>query len=418
MDFQHLEDKVAAKLPPWQGRNITTIGRAALVKSVLTSQVVYHITSLNVPAGVLHNVNRIERAFLWSAQSQTSGAKCKVNWETVCRPTHLGGLGVLHLGKFARALRLRWPWVEWKDPTRLWVGLGNPCSEVDMDLFYSTTVITVGNGGKTPFWEAPWLRGKKPKDIAPLIFAASKRKKWVVRDALRDNAWVRQINPSINLTTNHIVEFVDLWVHLEQFELSPEIDDDISWKFEANGEYSAASAYRVQFLGSMTTTMNKTIWKVWAPPKVKFFSWLAIQNRIWTADRLEKRGWENCGLCTLCRRANETSAHLFFRCRFTLRVWRLVKEWLGLGALEIHQWQAERSIKHWWTNMSKPNTANRKAMASLTMLVGWAIWNERNARVFRKKSTPPFYILKLIQDEAKLWVTAGARHLSIIMPRE
>ena len=110
---------------------------------------------------------------------------------------------------------------------------------------------------------------------------------------------MRQINPSINLTTNHIVEFVDLWAHLDQFELSPEIDDDISWKFEANGEYSTASTYRVQFLGSMTTTMNKTIWKVWAPSKVKLSSWLAIQNRIWTADRLEKRGWENCGLCTL-----------------------------------------------------------------------------------------------------------------------
>lgn len=49
VDFQLLEDKVAARLPPWQGRNITTIGRAALVKSVLTSQVIYHITPLTVP---------------------------------------------------------------------------------------------------------------------------------------------------------------------------------------------------------------------------------------------------------------------------------------------------------------------------------------------------------------------------------
>jgi hypothetical protein len=90
----------------------------------------------------------------------------------------------------------------------------------------------------------------------------------------------------------------------------------------------------------------------------------------------------------------------------------------SLGALETHEWPVERSIKYWWTNRSKPNTANRKAMASLTMLVGWVIWNERNARVFSKKSTRPFYILKLVQDQAKLWVTAGARHLSIIMPRE
>ncbi|KAI4994259.1 hypothetical protein ZWY2020_029307 [Hordeum vulgare] len=251
----------------------------------------------------------------------------------------------MHLGKFARALRLRWPWMEWKDPSRLWVGLANPCSKVDMDLFYASTLISIGNGGKTPFWEVPWLR-EKPMDIAPLIFAASKRKNWVVRDALRDNVWVHNINHSANLSINHIVQFVDLWVCLEQFQHVLDVEDDISWKFEANGEYTVASAYRIQFLGSMTTTMNKTIWMVWAPPKVKFFSWLATQNRIWTADRLEKRGWDNCGLCTMCRRKHKTAAHLFYRCRFTQRIWRLVKSWLALGSLDTRLWLAQRNIKY------------------------------------------------------------------------
>lgn len=85
---------------------------------------------------------------------------------------------------------------------------------------------------------------KKAERYQHIILAVSKRKKWVVRDALQDNAWVRKIKPSINLSITHIVEFVDLWICLEQFQLQPGIDDDISWKLEANKEYSAAYAYR------------------------------------------------------------------------------------------------------------------------------------------------------------------------------
>jgi hypothetical protein len=70
------------------------------------------------------------------------------------------------LDKFATALRLRWPWLEWKDESKIWAGTGNPCNEKDMEIFYAATTITLGNGRKTPFWHAPWLEGKRPKDIA------------------------------------------------------------------------------------------------------------------------------------------------------------------------------------------------------------------------------------------------------------
>jgi hypothetical protein len=55
-----------------------------------------------------------------------------------------GGLGILHLDKFATALRLRWPWLEWKSNDKIWVGSGNPCTDKDMDIFYATTTITLG----------------------------------------------------------------------------------------------------------------------------------------------------------------------------------------------------------------------------------------------------------------------------------
>ena len=94
----------------------------------------------------------------------------------MCRPSEFGGLGVLNTENFARALRLRWLWFEWKEPSKMWVGLGNPCDDKDYDLFCAFSTITVGNGARTPFWDAPWVHGRKPKDIAPLIYGAATRK--------------------------------------------------------------------------------------------------------------------------------------------------------------------------------------------------------------------------------------------------
>jgi hypothetical protein len=96
-----------------------------------------------------------------------------------------------------------------------------------MDLFYSATTITFGNGKKTPFWQAPWLDGRKPIDIAPLIFEASKRKNWKVAQALHENSWVRKIDLGGTFTMKHLVQLIDLWTLTSSIHLDPEVDDDI-----------------------------------------------------------------------------------------------------------------------------------------------------------------------------------------------
>jgi hypothetical protein len=163
--------------------------------------------------------------------------------------------------------------------------------------------------------------------------------------------------------------------------------------------------------------MFKMVWKAWAPPKVKNHAWIAIQNRLWTADRLWKRGWENCSLCSLCKQTEETNDHLFVHCRFTKRIWGLVKSWMGLEEVQPAQW-TNLTIEEWWSHLAEAASPNRKGLSSLTLLIVWEIWKERNARAFRKKLSPTFVILEKIKCEARLWVLAGAKRLGIIMPGE
>jgi hypothetical protein len=134
-EFQYIVDKMASKLPLGQGKYITTAGRVELIKSVITSQVIYPLTVLLVPKGILKAMTKLECAFVWAASDKVSRGKCKVKWDVVCSPKKMGGLGILNLEKFGKALRARWPWHEWMDPGCAWVSLGNPSNKEDMSLF-------------------------------------------------------------------------------------------------------------------------------------------------------------------------------------------------------------------------------------------------------------------------------------------
>jgi hypothetical protein len=72
----------------------------------------------------------------------------------------------------------------------------------------------------------------------------------------------------------------------------------------------------------------------------------------------------------------------------------------------------------WWNLMAGGDTPCRKAVSSLTLLITWEIWNERNARIFRNKHAPAQVVIEKIKTEARLWVLAGAKHLGNIMPGE
>jgi hypothetical protein len=176
IDFQPLVDKASGKLSTWNGRNLTQARRACLVKSVISSQPAYLLTVLKPTKEILLELDKLRRCFLWAGTDAISGSKCKVNWTRTTLPKDLGGLGVLHLEKFARALRLRWLWHEWTSPEKAWVGTEVPCDDADGILFANCTRISLGNGSKTSFWGSNWLHEQRPKDCASFVHQIEEEK--------------------------------------------------------------------------------------------------------------------------------------------------------------------------------------------------------------------------------------------------
>ena len=155
-------------------------------------------------------------------------------------PKKFGGLGILDLELFSRALRLRWLWLEWAEPDRPWVGTEVLCDSVDHQLFRASTVVTIGAGNKAYFWKSSWLNGRAPMDIAPRLYKLAWRKNRKVNEELQDQSWTRGLWRMSSV--EEMVDFVILWDLVQQVSLNDQ-EDQLSWQWTANGSYSSKSAY-------------------------------------------------------------------------------------------------------------------------------------------------------------------------------
>jgi hypothetical protein len=104
-------------LPSWKGRFINRSGRLKLLNAVLSSLPTYFLTMFAPKEWLIQKLDKLRRGFLWSGTERASGGggQCLVRWTNVKSPKSVGGLGVLDLAIFSRALRLRWLWFQFTD---------------------------------------------------------------------------------------------------------------------------------------------------------------------------------------------------------------------------------------------------------------------------------------------------------------
>lgn len=182
----------------------------------------------------------------------------------------------------------------------------------------------------------------------------------------------------------------------------------------ASGLYSLASAYRALFADQYCIAGSRELARTRAPPKVKFFAWLALMGRVWTNERRHRHQLESDDTCSFCAQQLETIHHLLLHCPFSKEVWFKLLRRAGRQHLALNIAANDNcEFTDWWTHSRKQLLKTiRKGFDTLILLVSWELWKERNRRVFQGVSMQPNALVGRVADEFSVWMLAGYRSLN------
>jgi hypothetical protein len=137
---------------------------------------------------------------------------------------------------------------------------------------------------------------------------------------------------------------------------------------------------------------SKFVWKNKAPPRVQFFAWLLIQDRVQCKANLLKKGVVQYASCEVCGAADETATHIIFRCPFAQDFWQALRfdlpERINTAALE---------------ELPCPAHVPRIQFETFVLLCCWRLWKRRNSVVFQGQHLSKRQLLMECKTDATLW---------------
>ncbi len=373
-----------------------------LLNSVLSSVPAFFCSTFWLPAWANKEIDKIRRGFFWRGKRLNSGFHCLVNWNQICRPKNLGGLGVRNIRTMNEAFLMKnlWkfyctdslPWVRLikaphykritlssgrKPPTvcaPFWRGILRTSAP-----FHTSLCYTLGDGARTPFWHATWTRESLLRDRLPTLFGAATHKNLVVKD------WMTWFRTKVNLgfrpaTSEAMAELSLLNSLIGSLSLTGQ-SDVIGWRWGNRSSFTVSSAYRFLIFDGINDTKITQLWKLRVPLKIKIFLWLGARNRIPLAELLKRRGWIGPTICSLCRQDDESSEHLFFGCNFARGVWAWIFN--GEAPLMVALLAEPGGLVARWIRVRSLLKGECKSLLDLGFAACcWELWLKRNRCIF------------------------------------
>jgi hypothetical protein len=169
-------------------------------------------------------------------------------------------------------------------------------------------------------------------------------------------------------------EFVSLQEELQIMEYDEEGVDN--WSPIWGDRYSSKRFYSYAFKELDAHPIFKIIWKCKCSPRVKFFAWLILVDRLNTKDMLQRRHLNIQGTptCVMCAAGSlETIEHLFFECCFAQDCW---------SKLEIN-WDI--SLNPLDRFIEARSTHQLPFFTEASLIAAWELWKVRNDKVFARR---------------------------------
>ena len=135
----------------------------------------------------------------------------------------------------------------------------------------------------------------------------------------------------------------------------------------------------------------KFVWLNCAPPRVRFFAWLLVQNKIQCKTNLLAKNVVDDSECEVCRAGAESPDHLILHCPIASQFW----EKLGIA---VHQ----AFVTQLWL-LERPAGVPAQHYHTFLLLCAWQLWKHRHDVVFRKQEPSLLRLLLCCKEEARLW---------------